>query len=107
MKQGRVSESKKVGKEDRMSVVTVREKGQLTIPAEIREAARLEAGDPVVVEIVAEGILLRPKKMIDATQAWFWTLAWQEGEREASAELAAGRGKTYDTDEAFLESFGS
>lgn len=107
MKHDRVSESKKVGKENSMSVVTLREKGQMTIPADVREAARLEAGDPVVVELVPEGILLRPKKIIDATQAWFWASAWQAGEREASAELEAGRGETYDTDEAFLDSFSS
>jgi len=35
-----------------MSSTIIRAKGQLTIPAEIREAAYLEEGDPVEVEIV-------------------------------------------------------
>jgi len=26
-----------------------------------------------------------------AEQAWFWTREWQEGEREASEDIAAGR----------------
>lgn len=25
------------------------------------------------------------------SQAWFWTPEWQEGEREASADIAVGR----------------
>lgn len=80
----------------------VRGKGQVTIPSNIRRAARLEEGDPVEVELVPEGILLRPQKVIDATQAWFWTAAWQQGEREAALELAAGAGVRHDSDEDFL-----
>ena len=72
-----------------MSSTVLRSKGQVTIPSDIRQAARLEEGDPMEVELVADGILLRPRKVIDATQAWFWAPAWQAGEAEASAELAA------------------
>jgi len=81
---------------------TVRAKGQVTIPAEIRQAARLEEGDPVEVELVDGGILLRPMKMIDASQAWFWTPEWQAGEREADADIAAGRVERFESDEEFL-----
>ena len=92
-------ESKTVGKGH---VTTVRAKGQVTIPAAVREAARLEEGDPVEVEIVDGGILLRPMKVIDATQAWFWTPEWQEGERQADEDRAAGRFDRYESDEEFL-----
>ena len=85
----------------------LRAKGQLTIPVEIREATRLEEGDPVEVEIVPEGILLRPMKVIDATQAWFWTPEWQAGERQADAEIAAGLGERFESDEDFLEALRS
>lgn len=92
-------ESKTVGKGH---VTTVRAKGQITIPTAIRQAARLEEGDPVEVEIVDDGILLRPKKLIDASQAWFWTPEWQAMEREADADIAAGRVERFESDEAFL-----
>lgn len=78
-----------------MSKTVVRSKGQITLPSEVRRAAHLEEGDPLEVEMTAEGILLRPLKVIDATQAWFWTPEWQAAEHEASAELAAGRGRRY------------
>ena|SRR5271167_334310 len=85
-----------------MSRTTLRAKGQLTLPEEIRTAARLEVGDLLDAEITAEGILLRPHKVIDATQAWFWTTEWQAGEREADADLAAGRLEKFDSDDAFV-----
>jgi antitoxin PrlF len=87
-----------------MSRTTIRSKGQLTIPADIREAAHLQEGDPVEVEIVADGILIRPQKVIDATQAWFWSSAWQAGEAEAAAELARGEGQFFPSGEEFLAS---
>jgi AbrB family looped-hinge helix DNA binding protein len=90
-----------------MSSTIIRGKGQLTIPSDIRRAARLEEGDPVTIEIVAEGILLRPQNVIDSTQAWFWTAAWQAGEAEAEADVAAGRSDTFDSSETFLNSLGA
>lgn len=84
--------------------IIVRAKGQLTLPREVREAAHLEEGDPVEVEMTPEGILLRPQKIIDAAQAWFWTPAWQAGERAATADIAAGRAEFFDSDEEFLGS---
>jgi antitoxin PrlF len=85
-----------------MARMTLRAKGQLTLPDEIRVAARLEEGDLLGVEITADGILLRPQKLIDATQAWFWDAAWQAGEREADADRAAGRSETFATGEAMI-----
>jgi AbrB family looped-hinge helix DNA binding protein len=88
-----------------MSSTIVRGKGQITIPSDIRKAAHLEEGDPVEVEIVDGGILLRPCKVIDSTQAWFWRPEWQAGEREAAADLATGRSRVLESSEAFLASF--
>jgi AbrB family looped-hinge helix DNA binding protein len=44
---------------------TVRERGQLTIPAEVRKQAHLEEGAVVEFEVRDEGVLLRPKVMVD------------------------------------------
>jgi AbrB family looped-hinge helix DNA binding protein len=85
-----------------MAKTVIRGKGQVTIPASIRKAARLEEGDPIDVELVPEGILLRPGKVIDANQAWFWTPEWQAGERQADKEAAAGLGERFESDEEFL-----
>jgi hypothetical protein len=39
---------------------------------------------------------------IDPEQAWFWTREWQQREREADEDLAAGRVTRYESDEQFL-----
>lgn len=74
-----------------MSRTTLRAKGQITLPDDVRRAAHLEEGDLLDAEITTEGILLRPQKLIDVTQAWFWTTDWQTGERDADADRAAER----------------
>ncbi|MDQ6615134.1 MAG: AbrB/MazE/SpoVT family DNA-binding domain-containing protein [Actinomycetota bacterium] len=86
-----------------MARTTLRAKGQLTLPEEIRRAAHLEEGDLLEAELTDEGILLRPQKVIDASQAWYWTPEWQEGEREADAQFVAGEGETFESGEEFLE----
>jgi AbrB family looped-hinge helix DNA binding protein len=85
-----------------MAITIMRRKGQITLPSEVRRAAHLAEGDPVEVELVEEGILLRPKKVIDSSQAWFWTPSWQKGEAEADADIAAGRTRRFMSDEEFL-----
>ena len=85
-----------------MARTTLRAKGQLTLPEEIRSAARLEEGDLLEAEITADGILLRPQKVIDSTQAWFWAPAWQAGEREADGDRAGGRVEVFGTGDALV-----
>jgi hypothetical protein len=42
--------------------------------------------------------------VIDSTQAWFWTPAWQAGEAEASAELERGEGRVLESGDELLAS---
>ena len=69
----------------------MRKNGQVTLPASIRRKARLEEGDIFEVQMRDDEIILRPQKLIDASQAWFWTEEWQKGEREADEDIKAGR----------------
>lgn len=86
-----------------MSLAKVRGKGQITLPDDIRRAAKLSEGDYVEVSVSAGTIFMRPKKLIDAEQAWFWTDEWQAGEREASADIAAGRTRRFESGDDFLK----
>jgi AbrB family looped-hinge helix DNA binding protein len=81
----------------------LRAKGQLTLPEQIRKAARLEEGDLFDAELTADGILLRPRRLIDTTQAWFWSPEWQAGEREADADRDAGRVETFASGDELLD----
>jgi len=89
-----------------MSRVRLRAEGQLTLPEEVRSAAQLEVGDLLDVELTDEGILLRPQRVIDSSQAWFWTPSWQEGEAEAEADRKAGHVETFRSGEHFLDTMG-
>ncbi|CAN5528009.1 hypothetical protein BH20CHL6_BH20CHL6_15550 [soil metagenome] len=87
-----------------MTLIRVRSKGQMTLPDRIRRTARLAEGDYVEVSIEGDAIVLRPKKVVEASQAWFWDARWQEGEREANRDIAEGRSRRFDSDEEFLKS---
>jgi len=87
-----------------MSLTRVRGKGQITLSDGVRRAARVTEGDLLEVSVEAGAIVMRPKKLIDADQAWFWTRSWQKGEREASADIAAGRTRRSTTAKEFLDS---
>lgn len=84
-------------------LTTVRSKGQVTIPSEVRDAAHLEEGTVLEVTVADDGTVeMRAKVLVAAEDAWFWSPGWQAGEREASAEFAAGEGETFASDEAML-----
>jgi hypothetical protein len=54
-----------------------------------------------------DGVLeLRPAIAVPASQAWFWTESWQEGDRRADADIAAGRTTAYDIVDDFMGSLG-
>jgi len=50
----------------------------------------------ILETVVRDGkIIIVPKKMVDAEQAWFWSQEWQEAEKEAERDLQTGRVKKY------------
>ena len=70
--------------------------GQVTLPKEVRIKTNMQPGDFVEVKIDKEGhIVLTPKKLVDASQAYYWTEEWQKGEREADDDIKAGRVKKF------------
>ena len=80
-----------------MSTVTkLTSGGQVTLPKEIRAKTNMQPGDFVEVKLDEEGrIILTPKKLVDASQAYFWTEEWQQGERKADDDIRAGRVKKF------------
>lgn len=74
-----------------LRTVRVRQNGQITIPKKLREMFDLKKGDILLVESREDGILIQPRKLVDPTQSWFWSKEWQEKERQADADITAGR----------------
>ena len=83
----------------------IRSRGQITLPREIREALHVEEGDDVAFVVEAGQVTMRGMKSIPAEQSWFWTEAWQAGEREASEQVFAGEGTVFENGNSFLDSF--
>ena len=77
-------------------MLTVRKNAQITLPARIRKQAHIEEGDILEAEVRGDEVVLKPKKLIDKSQAWYWTEEWQKGEREADEDIAAGRYEDFD-----------
>jgi AbrB family looped-hinge helix DNA binding protein len=73
----------------------VTRQGQVTLPSDVRRRLSIEEGDLIEVTVEGEQVVMKPKKLIDKSQAYFWTEAWQRGEREAEADIAAGRVKRF------------
>ena len=84
-------------------LLTIRKNAQITLPASIRKKAHVDVGDLLEAEVRGDEIVLKPKKLIDKSQAWFWTEEWQKGEREADEDIAAGRVKEFDNVEDLIK----
>jgi antitoxin MazE len=88
---------------DEPSALTkVTRNGQLTLPASLRRAVNIEVGDYIEVSVQGDGLLLTPKKLIDKSQAYFWTEEWQEKERRADEDEKAGRVESFESVEDLI-----
>lgn len=87
-----------------MSLIQLKTKAQLTLPVKIRRKLELEQGDYLDVTLEDNKIILTPIKIIDKSEAWYWTKEWQESERQADEDLKAGRYTDYNNPKDFLDS---
>ena len=60
---------------------------QIRIPKKIMNMLRIEKGDYVEVDVVDGDIILKPRKLIDPSQGWYWTKEWQKMEAEVDDEI--------------------
>ena len=70
----------------------LRNKGQITVPPEIRSLLGAEEGDDLLFLCDENGrVVVSRAQILSPEQAWFWSERWQRLEREAQADLQAGR----------------
>ena len=75
------------------AILKVQKNKNITLPMWLLHRFHVTTGDFIRLEATQDGVLLKPAKLIDPSQAYFWTKEWQAGEREVEAELRAGRVK--------------
>lgn len=90
-----------------MPLTKVTRNGQVTLPAEMRRQVGIEEGDLIELQVVGDHLILTPKKLIDKSQAYFWTHEWQAAEREAQADIDAGRVKEFASIDELLKALRS
>ena len=78
-------------------LVTLRARGQVTLPRFIREKLHLEEGSLVLIKIVENAVVMVPQETVDKDQSWFWRERWQKLEAEAERDIRKGRVKSFDS----------
>jgi antitoxin PrlF len=83
-------------------IATIGSNGEVIIPLEVRDAAHLDEGDQVEIEVTEDGVLLR-LHVDDLPDPWYYdTPEWDEGIQRALADVEAGRTTFYGSDEEFI-----
>jgi AbrB family looped-hinge helix DNA binding protein len=73
------------------TVMKISPQGQIRIPKKVMQTLNIEKGDYVEVEIEQGQIILKPRKLIDPSQGWYWTKEWQKMEAEVDEEIEKNR----------------
>ena len=73
------------------TVMKISSQGQIRIPKKVLDALKIHPGDYVEVDIESGYAVLKPRKLIDPTQGWYWTKEWQQTEKEVDQELQDGK----------------
>lgn len=74
-----------------MSTTKVTRNYQVTIPADIRKILSIKIGTLVDIVMEKGALIMKPKKLVDEDQAWFWSKEWQAREKEAERFLKKGQ----------------
>jgi len=72
------------------TVMKISPQGQIRIPKKIMSALGITKGDYVEVDVKDSDIILKPRKLIDPSQGWYWTKEWQKIETRVDDELKEG-----------------
>jgi len=73
------------------AIMKISPQGQIRIPKKIMISLGIEKGDYVEVDVEDKQIVLKPRKLIDPSQGWYWSKEWQEMEAQVDSEIAEDR----------------
>ena len=73
------------------TVVKVQKNKNITLPLWLMRLFHVEAGDFIRIEQTKNSVVLKPAKLVDPSQSYFWTKEWQKKEREVDEEIRKGR----------------
>ena len=77
------------------SIVKIQKNKNITLPVWLLTDFHVSVGDYVRLEETSKGVMLKPAKLVDPAQAYFWSKQWQAGEKEAQRDIRKGRVKKF------------
>ena len=77
------------------SIIKLQKNKNVTLPMWLIRRFHIGPGDFLQLEETRSGVLMKPRKLIDPSQSYFWTKEWQEGEREVEEERGHGKVKRF------------
>jgi len=69
------------------AIMKISPQGQIRIPKKILIDLGIEKGDYLEVDVEERQIVLKPRKLIDPSQSWYWTKEWQRMEDDVDKEI--------------------
>ncbi|MBI4432227.1 MAG: hypothetical protein HY592_01940 [Candidatus Omnitrophica bacterium] len=77
------------------AVLRIQKNKNVTLPLWLIKLFHVGTGDFIRLEETKDGVLMKPAKLVDPSQAYFWTREWQEGEKEVEEDKKRGRVKKF------------
>ncbi len=68
-------------------IMKISPQGQIRIPKKIMQTLGIDKGDYVEVGVEKGNVVLKPRKLIDPSQGWYWTKEWQKMEADVDKEI--------------------
>lgn len=72
------------------TVMKISPQGQIRIPKKLMERLGIGGGDYMEVELENGQIALKPRKLIDPSQGWYWSKEWQKEEAAVDDQVEKG-----------------
>lgn len=69
------------------AVMKISPQGQIRVPKKILRDLQIAPGDYVEMDIEDGHAVLKPRKLIDPAQGWYWTKEWRATEAEIDKEI--------------------
>jgi len=69
------------------NIMKISPQGQIRLPKKIMQSLGILKGDYFEIDVEEGQIVLKPRKLIDPSQGWYWTKEWQKMEVEVDEEI--------------------
>jgi AbrB family looped-hinge helix DNA binding protein len=87
-------------------LVEIKQKSQVTIPAELLRKMNLKTGDKLEIEEIDGRLVITPVAVIPRDQLWLYSSSWQEDERIAEQQIREGKVSLAKNKDALLKGLG-